>query len=449
MRKMIGRGAMALDEKPDYELDAYLHKGDRRGPLCDVRLWLPKQPSEDGRVEVSAPGVHANQAVPGGLVELIFDDHKNFHFEARQVLVRSAISRLGGRAGGARLTIAHIGYLKIRHGLGLTSMCDRPESITFFLSATKFALPQIHFMTDYRGSRTILDASAAPRLVVQHPAGFECEFRLERFWNWTSDREDASALGRSAPVFSVEQVPEHPAASITALSECAEDAALLLSLAARWRVTVHGFAASASEPSSLLKAWRDPLARARAHGLEEGAGRLVAGEHFEAFFTAASKRFAELTPENREGIRHAIVIIHPTSERTIEGAYVAKFFAFEGLVQHFGRRSGTFAQRLQALLTKFPPQISGLWPVIGTPGKPGLYWLRNELAHGGSLRGETSGALVLASDHLQLWIEYTLLAILAPTTTRHRDNWLADQVLEQREEIENFRELLGRMPTAP
>jgi hypothetical protein len=441
---------MALDEaeRPDYELDAYLHKGDKRGPLCDVRLWLPKQPSEDGRVEVSTPGVQADQAMPGGLVDLIFDEQKNFHFEARQVLVRSASSRWGRRAGGARLTIAHIGSLKIRNGLGLTSMCDRPESITFFLSATKFALPKIQYVQDYRGSRTVLDASSAPRLIVQHPAGFVCEFRFERFWNWTSDRERASVLARSAPAFSVEQVPEHPEASMTALSECAEDAALLLSLAARWRVVVHGFTASVSEPSSRLETWRDPLARARADGLEEGAGRLVADGDFEAFFTAASKHFSELTQANREAIRRAIVVIHPTSERTTEGAYVAKFFAFEGLVQHFGSRSGIFAQKLQALRNKFPPQIGGLWPVIGTPNKPGLYWLRNELAHGGSLRGDASGALVLASDHLQLWIEYTLLAILGFTTSRHRDNWLANQVLEQQEEVENFRDLLGRMRTS-
>jgi hypothetical protein len=404
-------------DEPDYELDAYLQKGNRRGPLCDVRLWLPKQPGEHGRIEVVAPGVSARQAAPGGPVSIVSDENGSFHFEAHDILVREARARLGAKAGGARLTIVHIGRVAIRHGPPIDG--QRPWRVDFRLGALEYALPMPLFREDYRGCRTIDQDDEPAILEMPYPDGFVCRFALERHWHWTSKVKNGwTALARSTPCLSLTQVPEHESVSLTSLSDCADDAAMLLSLASRWRVPVHGFMATlGSDKLTSLEEWRSPLEPAAAHGLERAEGYLIASTALGDYFRKAALRFSQLDLRQRDAIRSAIVSMHSTSERTIEGAFLSMFFSLEGLARDFGKNSGPLAEKFAELLANHPIQIGGLWPVVGTNRLPGLSWLRNKLAHGHSLRKHSS-AVLLASDHLQLWIEYALLAIFEVTSPR-------------------------------
>ena len=66
---------------------------------------------------------------------------------------------------------------------------------------------------------------------------------------------------------------------------------------------------------------------------------------------------------------------------------------------------------------------------------PGLRDVRNDLAHGANLSRKVYGAISLASDHLQLWLEYLLLAILNVPTALHRESHLERQVLSRHQEL--------------
>ena len=61
--------------------------------------------------------------------------------------------------------------------------------------------------------------------------------------------------------------------------------------------------------------------------------------------------------------------------------------------------------------------------------------MRNELAHGSTSGCLDSGSLVLARDHLHLWLEQMLLGVMAYTQPPHRGDWLRGQVANQQVEI--------------
>lgn len=46
-----------LHRKPDFELDGFLSEPEQAGKkvLCDCRIWLPKDASEDAWIELSVP----------------------------------------------------------------------------------------------------------------------------------------------------------------------------------------------------------------------------------------------------------------------------------------------------------------------------------------------------------------------------------------------------------
>lgn len=60
-----------MDDRPDFKLDAYLVKQGQRGPLCDVRVWLPKQPADDGRMEAQAFGLPVDNELCGSGFSLV------------------------------------------------------------------------------------------------------------------------------------------------------------------------------------------------------------------------------------------------------------------------------------------------------------------------------------------------------------------------------------------
>lgn len=90
------------------------------------------------------------------------------------------------------------------------------------------------------------------------------------------------------------------------------------------------------------------------------------------------------------------------------------------------------------MVQTYPIQIAGLWPVCKGDGGKNLYWLRNEIAHGGSVMRFAPGALPLASHHLHLWLEHVLLALMQYGKQTHYTDWLTNQVFKQKDEVKRM-----------
>ncbi len=114
------------------------------------------------------------------------------------------------------------------------------------------------------------------------------------------------------------------------------------------------------------------------------------------------------------------------------------FAALEGLAKTWFPDLRKLHKKIEALVTAFPPRVGGLWPIIDS-SEDGLDAIRNHLAHGGSMGGPRMEALSVGTDHLQIWIERVLLAILAfPHTNSPRD-WLSRHVQGQMSELPRLR----------
>jgi hypothetical protein len=432
-----------LTEKPDFELDAYLCRDGLPGPLCDVRMWLPKQPSDDVRIEVGVvdPSAGNLQQLDGMTLDSGAD--QNFRFEAGNLLIRSAVVQPYRRAMGARLNIEHIGLLSIRNGPPIREAASSGTdfgSVVFRLSEIRYGVPSTLETADYLGNRTLKRIDDSPLLEMGHSSGFSCQFLLERHWTWTSDKKAVAVIGRSCPVFLLESMPKHPAVSLRTLSECADDAALFLSLASRWRVVVQSWTASID--ATHIQEWRYPLKRLRAVGLEREMGYLVDSQRVADFFVGVSKSMEKFDEKQKVAVRHAIVAMHSTFERTIEGKYLAMFSALDGLTSLFGSSHGTFRSRLESMHAAHPPCIGGLWSIVGTKTDWGLYQIRNAVAHG-DVSPSRSWGIAIASDHLRVWLEYSVLSILNLSAYADVNNWLADHVRAQRDKVVEAKRMLN------
>lgn len=117
-----------MDDLPDFKLDAYLEKQGQRGPLCDVLVWLPKQPDDNGRMEVRAFELSTDNNVCGAGFSLVNDEESGFHFEVSDIHIRSSTTQLGRRVGGSTLELAHVGRLSIRQNLR-GEACSKLQSV--------------------------------------------------------------------------------------------------------------------------------------------------------------------------------------------------------------------------------------------------------------------------------------------------------------------------------
>lgn len=432
-----------MDDLPDFKLDAYLEKQGQRGPLCDVLVWLPKQPDDNGRMEVRAFELSTDNNVCGAGFSLVNDEESGFHFEVSDIHIRSSTTQLGRRVGGSTLELAHVGRLSIRQNLRgeACSKLQSVDSAEFRLSQLHYAIQTKIWRMDFKGNRGFGKAASPRRLQMQHSSGVTLVFELDRHWNWV-DRDDGdTVIARSNPVLVFHNPTNSSPAPLSALRDGARDAALLLSLAARWRVVVHGF--HGYSKGVTLEEWEYPLSRLRAAtGLEDSREFLVHPSKLEGFIQAASLRLSSFGETEREAVSLAIFSIHPTVEHLMESSFLARCVALEGLARQFGQVSGSMHLIVPALLSAHPPVIFGLWPILGEEGLPGLKDLRNELAHGRNFSRKVSGSLSLAEDHLQLWIESFLLSILNGRAYVHSGNWLARHAMEQREEMESIRQHL-------
>jgi len=433
-----------MDQEPDYELDAYLRRPDEKDILCDLKLWLPRDPSADGRMEVVAIGVNATHALHDQVTFVSEEsvEAAGLRLEAREILVRNSHSSGRRKAGGARLTIAHLGTLRIETR---TRVASDGESGAGELKGLHFALSEIAYgrplhgtTVDYHGNRTVHQGK--PKVVGLVHEGETIQFELEQHWTWRSDGK-TSVSASSTPVFNVLNLCQCSADSVNGLTDLAKDACMFLTLAARHLVVIHSVVIVSER--AIVQDWFNPLGRLRSQTEEDACGPLVCPDDVEKYFERASLFWRDLNPIKCDAIRLAVFAMHPFSNRSLEGGFLAMFSSMEGIAKRWGRETGTLRNKIDALLQMYPIGIAGLWPIFDTAAGPGLYWIRNELAHGRSIARFADGALTLAHDHLQLWLEHILLAVVGYSNRQHRLDWLRRQVVVQLAQVASMQASLA------
>lgn len=447
-----------MTDRPDHEFDGYLCTPDGRTFLCDIQIWLPREPSVDATLQVVLMGVNAHEVGQRGLVTLISEEAveaAGLRFEAKEVLVRSSTSLVQPRrAGGTKLTFTHVGSWRIEtssRGGGKDELETRNsesniDSLMFILSGVEYASPQVGGTVDYRGNRTI--AELPPKLLSMTRASDQvlCEWELQRHWHWiTNQRHKVSAT--SFPVLCVRHARERCAeTSLEELSRMADDACVIFTLAARHRVVVHTVISSSE--AKRVEEWRNPLLRQRAVTEERARGPLVEEKDLEAYFAHVARWWDGLDAPRKDAVRLAVFSVNPLNKETLETEFLSRFSALEGLVKRWVDQQGSLQERTDAMLQLYPPRIGGLWPLFDKSDGEPLYWIRNELVHGRRVMRFAAGALPFANDHLQLWLEHILLALAGYIHRRHQDDWLSNQAVLQRNHVLNLTKELRQQAKA-
>lgn len=432
-----------MSDAPDLELDAYLINEGRR-ILCDVRLWLPKLSADDARMEVVAIGVDADEAHPRGLASLKSVERSVDaapRFEASEILVRQSIYRGPRLAGGTRLTIGHIGRLTVRSAPMEEKVGPQVRDyIQFVLSDIEYGLRQEGSTVKYTGARSVFKNE--PRVLRVADGTTTVAFSLERHWTWLKDTKDFISAA-STPVLNLRLGSRLRNLSTEQLASMAEDACLFLSLAARHRVLIYG--SVIGHGTNVQREWRNPIKRGRAAHVEGAEGVLIDPNEAESYIDAAASAWKSMSEAQKNAIRSAVFSIHPVMERTIEARFVAMFFALEGLAKTWGSSTGTLKAKIDSFHARYVVSHSMLWPLFDSPSLIGLAGIRNHLAHGQNLTGTGSGAVAVANDHLQMWIERMLLRIFGYTPTKTSGDWLQSQLIKQRSEVLTHRAELWRV----
>ena len=437
-----------MSEKPDHEFDGYLHTAGDQKFLCDIQVWLPRSPSTDAKIQVVVMGVNAFDLPRSGSVSLTSDkllEAQGFRFSAKEVWIRNANSHsIRRKAGGAKLTIGHVSSWTVEQwGIRNTIAPDNADastkdtivkSVVLVLSSLHYAQPQVLVTVDYRGNRTAEELPSPRILRFANSSGeILCAWELQRHWHWVrSTGDDISAT--SSPVLNLVDPTDYCTASVgrEELVQMGDDSCVLLSLAARHRVAVHTI--NVFTDSAHTQEWRYPLQRLRAITEEAACGPLIDDQELESYFEHATRWWSGLTDIKKDAVRLAVFAINPIMDSDIESRFLSMFTALEGLTKCWAKGE-EFCPKFHSMVQTYPIQIAGLWPVCKKTDGKNLYWFRNEFAHGRSVMRFAPGALPLASDHLHLWIEHVLLALMQYSKQRHHKDWLTNQVFKQKDEV--------------
>lgn len=433
------------DIKPTHEFDARFVINGRPSPLCGVKLWLPIDCHEDACIQVTGSDP-ASSPHPSSFEDTIgsqrlvseIDPAWGLEVEADALHVRRVNSKLGQRVHGADILIDNIGRLRFKRRLGKdvtaeADPCETFTTISFRLSDLNYGSPHAIPIADYRGNRKVKVLQF--RTLKMRFSNRFVKLDLHRHWNWHQGKFDRLVAG-SFPVLVVKQCQSLRWGQLEGIQQLGQDACLLLTLAARHLTVMHVVVAATKERH--MEEWIYPLNRRRSTTEEEATGPLIDESELEDYFLSASVSWSTLTDQQRDAVRLAIFSIHSPVESSIEGSFLRMFTALEGLAKTWFPDLRKIDKKIPALMTAFPPSVGGIWPIIDS-NKDGLNAIRDHLAHGGSMGGQRMEALSVGIDHLQIWIENILLAILTfPHTNSPRD-WLFRHVQGQRNDLPRLR----------
>lgn len=432
---------------PDLEFDALITTADGATVPCDVLMWLPHRPEDDAEVEITLRQ-DAHSTDLRSLVRLRSAEHvekKGLRVEVDDILVRGGTSN-SLRSSATRLTLSHLGRLRIERLIVKGKQIDAQPiqdgadsgALSYFqlvISSLSYggqhATPTAHYL----GHRN-LEFQGAPKSLCFHLPNQVHVFELQRHWMWKSLDQGNSVYAASAPVLVLAKPPNvFDRGQANDFTQLGEDACALLSLAARHRVVPH--AIQYGDVGSHVEEWLNPLNRHRGVTEEGAMGPLVDQTELEAYFECAGSWWVGLDSDRKDAVRLAIFAVNRLTESTMESDFMGKFAALEGLAKRWGK-GDTLCEKFCAMLNAYPVRIGGLWPLFDSDGGKSLYWLRNEIAHGRTVM-RFSGALPIATDHLQLWLEHVLLALMSHIRRSTSADWLSAQVPHQAAQVATLR----------
>jgi len=454
---------MRNDSKPDHEFDAYLKRQGSPDVLCDVRLWLPRDASEDMRISVFAPGTQDIDSVfsqaPMTLQSETYQELLTFEVIASGVHLKKVHAPMEKRkASGITIDLLHIAELTID---SIISSHQAPSelksdevvsSLWFTLSDLKYATPVATVVPDYLGNRKVsIEKTYAVK--CSNNGEFNGEFRLEKHYSSWRIYDQTKEFVCSQRVFVWHGSEPTKVAGIPALLKFADDVGLLLTFAARHRVLILGYHYITQNRS--FQQFRSPLERSRIEREETGRDQLIPLDEFEAFMQTATITWGSLSKEGKESVRLAIVALHPLTDPSAQRDYLSMFAALEGLSKlhknkiaseldavwesiqsslskcidnqtsisfdaqdflknnlHALKQGKKTEDRMKEFLKSPNVHLDDLWPVFGDRKHPSLYWVRNELAHGRHFSDERFGIFLIAEEHLRLVLERVVLCVL-------------------------------------
>lgn len=425
-------------QDPTHEFDGRLVIDGKLSPLCAIRLWMPIDCHDDVRIEVnpSSELMH-DQAVVDKRVDVLqsgllseLGSGPGLEVVGEGIHVRSRRLKPNLKINGVGIVIDHVARLRFRHQFHFDATDTKLNSkywaqISFRLSDLEYGRPSTFSTENFSGARQV-EISDVRTLQFLHLSQV-LNFELQTHWSWVSGSHGRLVAGNT-PVLVLKEAGTFKVDDQAVVEQVARDVCLLLTLAARHLVTPHVLSMSNSD--CLVEQWNYPLNRQRSTTEEQAAGPLVDQNELEAFFLSASTHWAVLTDGQRDAVRLAIFSINPVVLASVEGAFLRKFTALEGVMKAWFPTHKTLADKVQAMLTKFPLGVSGLWPITA-PGNAGLNAIRNHIAHGNGTNKAQQEALLVASDHLQVLIEHMLMSILGFQQKTTARDWLLSRVKHQ------------------
>lgn len=428
-----------LSGDPDLEFDAFITNNGDATVACEVLIWLPHRLEDDAKVEVTLRQA-AHTIDLTGLVHISSAEHvetQGLRVKMDDVFVRSGTSSFL-RPNSTRLALGHIGRLRIQDLIDKGKRTDAQPApdgtniaaLSYFklvVSSLKYGDQHATSKTSYSGQRS-LEFKAPPKSLRFPSQNEDYLFELRRHWTWKSLDNGNSVYATSAPVL-VLVAPSNglTTCDLADIKRLGEDACTLLSLAARHRVVPYIIYYGDSD--SHVEEWLNPLKRHRGATEEEAMGPLVDQTELDAYFERAASWWGGLDLDRKDAIRLAIFAVNRLEILTMEADYIAKFSALEGLVKRWGAGK-TLGEKCLSVFAANPIRIPGLWPLFDSKDGEPLYWLRNEIAHGRTVT-RLSEALPIATDHLQLWLEHVLLALIGYVRRRTNADWLSARVPHQ------------------
>ena len=424
--------------EPDYEFDARMVVRGRMSPLCSVKLWLPIDCHTDAKIEIVGPAnPQSSDFIPhdsedlSGPDRLISEIDAKFglEIEAVNVLFSNMSSKPSQKVLGFSASISHIGRLLIKQKFG-DKKCniEKIYNVAFHLSSVNYAKPFTTPTVDYLGNRD--SGVMEVREFYFHSRSEVLRFTMERYWRWLHGKHERLCAA-STPVLVLHNSEVFTGSDFSKIEQIGRDVSTLLTLAARHLVAVHKVVYSLDGQS--IQEWFSPLDLQRSTTEEAAYGPLVDENLIDEFFRRASIRWQALDEIKKDAVRLAIYSINPFVSTSTEARYLRMFSSLEGLANAWFPDIWNTHKKIKALVKIFTPDITASWHL--TDGnKDSLKHIRNHLAHGKRLKDECSEALLIGTDHLQVWIERILLNILDFKNFYCPRDWLTVHVSKTQEQ---------------